>query len=133
MESSELTLNFMDAVAAQDEAAIQITSEKLATISEKETKWATATQFSQALGEAGRGRRFATGRGGFWALVPSNAAVDDEIYVIPGTLAPLLLRRGKSDINGEEVLRIVGDCYVHGLTDERVDNIEGEWGRISLQ
>jgi hypothetical protein len=57
------------------------------------------------------GRRIARTDDGHFALVPGNAAVGDEVTLLKGARAPIVLRKHLEDDNWEHV----GEAYVEGL------------------
>jgi hypothetical protein len=64
------------------------------------------------------GRRIARTDDGHFALVPGNTAVGDEVTLLKGARAPIVLRKHLEDDNWEHV----GEAYVEGLMNgERWD------------
>jgi hypothetical protein len=57
------------------------------------------------------GRRIATTEDGYFALVPGNAAIGDEIALLKGARAPIVLRKHLEDDKWEHI----GEAYVEGL------------------
>jgi hypothetical protein len=57
------------------------------------------------------GRRMARTDDGHFALVPGNALVGDEITLLKGASAPIVMRKRLEDDNWEHV----GEAYVEGL------------------
>ena len=62
------------------------------------------------------GRRFAVTRKGYMGLVPRTAQLGDEICVFLGGYVSFVVRR----IHGKEEFELVGECYVHGIMDGEV-------------
>lgn len=64
------------------------------------------------------GRKFAILSSGHFALVPGQAAVGDSVFCMCGITLPLVLREKNKTSEGSGSHELVGDSYVHGLTDE---------------
>jgi hypothetical protein len=61
------------------------------------------------------GRRFFVTKKGYFGIGPAELEVGDDIYILAGGRAPLVLRPlPESQPNTFE---LVGDCYVHGVMD----------------
>ncbi|MCJ1397521.1 hypothetical protein MMC11_000715 [Xylographa trunciseda] len=90
-------------------------------ISFRRTRWIASRACAYSLGSAGSAfsaldaeivhiRTFARTEQGYLALVPFEAVVGDSIAICQGGKMPLVLRG-----DGPEKMRLVGDCYVHGM------------------
>lgn len=90
-------------------------------ISFRRTKWIARRVCTYSLGHAGPSfsaldaeiihiRTFARTERGYLALVPFEAMVGDSIAICQGGKMPLVLRGDRP-----EKMRLVGDCYVHGM------------------
>jgi Heterokaryon incompatibility protein (HET) len=90
-------------------------------ISFRRTRWVAETACCFSLGYSGPAfsvldaeiihiRTFARTEQGYLALVPPETMVGDTIAICQGGKMPLVLRG-----DGPEKVRIVGDCYVHGI------------------
>ncbi|KAF2099171.1 hypothetical protein NA57DRAFT_56788 [Rhizodiscina lignyota] len=84
-------------------------------------------RFTDAFVTCASGRKFAitenpvTGRKRM-ALVPPEAQVGDNVYVIHGMEVPFVMRRSTNPFP-EYWLKMVGECFVHGIMDgEAVHN-----------
>ncbi|KAH8799902.1 heterokaryon incompatibility protein-domain-containing protein [Hyaloscypha sp. PMI_1271] len=49
---------------------------------------------------------------GFFGVAPQTANVGDNLYLLPGSEFPVLLRRYQKEKIGNE---FIGECYIHGL------------------
>lgn len=75
-----------------------------------------------------RNRRIALSDGGHLALVPSSSLRHDEIWVLYGCSAPVILRR-----IADSEYKLIGICYVDGIMyGEAVADSEGRVPEISL-
>ncbi|KAK4244139.1 heterokaryon incompatibility protein-domain-containing protein [Corynascus novoguineensis] len=64
------------------------------------------------------GRRTSVTERSYFAAVPDEATVGDEIAIFFGHPLPYVVRRaGSTDDQGREQFRLVGHCYVHGIMD----------------
>jgi hypothetical protein len=69
------------------------------------------------------GRRFFITRKGYIGLCPLYAKQEDLIYIIPSVYVPIILRGNSitlkelytSPLGATKRLKLVGECYVHGL------------------
>ena len=68
--------------------------------------------FVGAFEPAARGRRFCVTQDGYMGLVPTRAAMGDNICVFLGGAVPFVMR--KTD---NRHYFLVGECYLHGLMD----------------
>ncbi|TGO36479.1 hypothetical protein BHYA_0123g00070 [Botrytis hyacinthi] len=69
-------------------------------------------------------RRFFIAKEPRWiGLVPMDAQIGDQLFLLEGGKVPYILRR----MEGEEEYKIIGDCYVHGIMDGE------EWNSDELQ
>jgi hypothetical protein len=62
------------------------------------------------------------------AFGPIKAAVGDSVWIVAGCPVPLLLRRSGDD----QLYRIVGETYVHGIMTGEAVSGEVEWKRVCL-
>ncbi|KAF2490669.1 HET-domain-containing protein [Lophium mytilinum] len=72
-----------------------------------------SSAYGAAEAACSQGRRFAVTEGGRMAMVPPGSMQGDLVVVILGAEMPFLLRKTES-----ESMKLVGECYVHGLMDE---------------
>ena len=56
-------------------------------------------------------RRIALTKKGYFALVPKEAALHDQIVIFEGGKLPLVTR----SCNDSEALELIGESYVHGI------------------
>ena len=85
-----------------------------------------------ALTSACQGRLFCSTNKRYMGLVPYNAHIGDQICVLPGISAPLVLRREKS--MPDVTYRLIGDCYIHGLMDgEAIDMVDVATSKIIIE
>ncbi|KAK4654105.1 hypothetical protein QC762_0062110 [Podospora pseudocomata] len=76
---------------------------------------------------ANEGRVFFRTEEGHFGSGPRETNVGDEVWVVLGSLVPLVLRRATE---GEEGRRLVGYAYVHGIMDgEAAPGVNGEGKR----
>ncbi|KAF5868701.1 putative heterokaryon incompatibility protein [Botrytis fragariae] len=69
-------------------------------------------------------RRFFIAKEPRWiGLVPMDAQIGDQLFLLEGGKVPYILRRMK----GKEEYKIIGDCYVHGIMDGE------EWNSDKLE
>lgn len=69
-------------------------------------------------------RRFFIAKEPKWiGLVPMDAQIGDQLFLLEGGKVPYILRR----MEGDEEYKIIGDCYVHGIMDGE------EWNSDKLQ
>lgn len=75
--------------------------------------------------EFAMGRRLCWTEKGYLGLVPSQARMGDEVWLLKGGRVPFVLRR----VGGGENRELVGDCYMHGIMygeafeDERCEDV----------
>lgn len=77
-------------------------------------QWMVYSSFPGNCITATTGRSFILTRKGFMGLGPGDAEAGDVVCVVRGSNMPVVLRpvAGK-----ENVYRLLGDCYVHGIMD----------------
>ncbi|KAF7922873.1 uncharacterized protein EAE97_011037 [Botrytis byssoidea] len=69
-------------------------------------------------------RRFFIAKEPRWiGLIPMDAQIDDQLFLLEGGKVPYVLRR----MEGKKEYKIIGDCYVHGIMDGE------EWNSDKLQ
>lgn len=79
-------------------------------------------QWLERVSGGAKGRRFARGGGGFYALCPPGAQADDKLCLLFGGKTLYCLRPTG---DAENAYRFVGECYVHGVMDgEALDMME---------
>jgi hypothetical protein len=61
--------------------------------------------------------RFATTEGGFYCMIPADAAEGDRVVIMDGAKVPLVLRSTGESSDGIATFRFVGTAYVHGFMD----------------
>ncbi|CAM1510951.1 Fc.00g084640.m01.CDS01 [Cosmosporella sp. VM-42] len=59
-------------------------------------------------------RRFAILDGGYFAMVPPDAQLQDWVCVLEGASVPMVLRKVQGTALG---YKFIGECYVHGIMD----------------
>lgn len=84
----------------------------------KKPKHANLNSFEEAMLTTVLGRSFVIGGHGYFGLVPKEAQVGDEIWVLHGGRLPFLLRKSANE--SEEKMRIIGDCFIHEIMDGRM-------------
>lgn len=67
-----------------------------------------------------RWRRLITTSTGYLGLVPAATRADDVIVLVPGCDTPLVLR-AIVDMGGEVKFSVVGEAYVHWVTEDEAD------------
>jgi hypothetical protein len=65
---------------------------------------------------------------GHMAFGPIKAAVGDSVWIVAGCPVPLLLRRSADD----QLYRIMGETYVHGIMTGEAVSGEAEWKSVCL-
>ncbi|KAF7945151.1 hypothetical protein EAE96_009930 [Botrytis aclada] len=66
-------------------------------------------------------RRFFIAKEPRWiGLVPMDAQIGDQLFLLEGGKLPYILRR----MEGTEKYKIIGDCYVHGIMDGEEWNVD---------
>jgi hypothetical protein len=61
--------------------------------------------------------RFAVSEGGFYCMIPTDAAEGDQIAVMDGAKVPLVLRSTGESSDGIATFKFIGTAYVHGFMD----------------
>jgi hypothetical protein len=75
---------------------------------------AAGSLFAQSVGIWALGRRIVKTVDGHIGLGLSSAEVDDEIWILPRSQVPFILRKATGSTSGSKY-RLIGECYVHGL------------------
>ncbi|KAF4441760.1 Heterokaryon incompatibility 6 OR allele [Fusarium acutatum] len=74
-------------------------------------------------------RRIARTIRGYLCLVPLQAKTGDEIMIVAGCAAPLVLRRS---VSSESLFQLVGDAYAHGAMFGEHTTGESSWRDVHL-
>lgn len=88
--------------------------------------------FFKLLYHGSYGRKLATTKKGYIALVPPRTQAGDTIYIPLGAQVPFVLRENCGNMNMRDktisAFQLVGECYVHGVMDgEMADAGTVEW------
>jgi hypothetical protein len=67
--------------------------------------------------------RFCVTEKGYMGLCTSNARVGDVVYVLHGMHTPYTMRRTAN--RDEQQVRLVGQCYIHGIMDGEALTLPG--------
>ena len=96
--------------------------------------------YTEALPQAAVGRRFFRTRNGYMGIGPRNVASSDRVVIVKGTSLPFIMRKcDAGDIEAKPVFSLVGEAYVHGLSEgEALQDFRGVdtnsmWKRIILK
>ncbi|KAH6692871.1 heterokaryon incompatibility protein-domain-containing protein [Leptodontidium sp. MPI-SDFR-AT-0119] len=114
-----------------DRIAKEILAKERKSLPTDASYWQTAQDtatWGSGLGTCISMRKFAVTKGGYMAVVPALSEVGDLVSVVCGSRYPLLLRKkpGVQYQNGEmrAFHELVGECYVHGIMDGEMMNVE---------
>ncbi|KAH7327416.1 heterokaryon incompatibility protein-domain-containing protein [Rhexocercosporidium sp. MPI-PUGE-AT-0058] len=122
-----------------DKIGKEIVANERKSLPTDESYWQTVQDtatWGLALGTCVSMRKFAVTSNGYMAVVPALSEVGDVVSVVCGARYPLLLRN-KPEVqyhNGEmrAVHELVGECYVHGIMDGELMNIETEVSELLI-
>jgi hypothetical protein len=95
--------------------------------------------YNLAMHQASQGRRFFRTQGGYMGIGPRNLTRGDHIVIVRGASIPFILRPSEvGEIQGRPVYTLVGEAYVHGISEGEalgaIDNPRhgSHWRRIVL-
>lgn len=96
-----------------------------------------AQRWGVAMGQCCSERKFCATKEGYIGLVPPNAKIGDEIWVVQGAPTPYALRREASIEmdgveDGKQICKLVGECYVDEMMDGEVLEKEREMEYVVL-
>ncbi|KAF6796938.1 ankyrin and het domain protein [Colletotrichum sojae] len=105
-EGLEATCGKINRLSPSDEEGKQ----QVVEWNDKRYRWMMETAYSL------EGRQCAFLEGGYFANVPENLEVGDEIWILRGATVPFVLSRGENE--GEWVN--IGSAYVHGIMEDQI-------------
>ena len=80
------------------------------------------------------GRSFITTKEGYVGLAPKATKPGDQVSVLLGCTAPLILRPIATSESGQLQYKVLGECHVHGLQDGEafLGPLPNRWQRVRL-
>jgi hypothetical protein len=89
--------------------------------------------YNSALHQAAMGRRFFTTKTGYIGMGPKNLTRQDAVVILKGGCLPFLVRKADvGDIDGKSVYTLLGEAYVHGISDGEALREDSKWTRVVL-
>ena len=82
-----------------------------------------------------QGRSFITTKEGYMGLAPKGTKPGDQVSVLLGCSAPLILRPTATSKSSQCQYKVLGECHVHGLQDGEafLGPLPNKWQRIRLR
>ena len=80
-------------------------------------------------------QKLAVTKEGYMAILPTMAKVGDMVLIVCGRRCPLVLRRkggGAYEGVGGTCYELMGECYVHGIMDGEMMNVDTEVRKILM-